>query len=223
MILEISEVSKSYTQGGEAIRVLTQMNLGVRAGETVAILGQSGSGKSTLLSLIAGLDRADEGDIRVAGESYKMMNEAQRTQFRGKNLGIVFQQFHLLPQMTALENVMIPLEIRGVPEAAETARRWLDHVGLGHRTGHRPHELSGGECQRVAIARALVAQPQLILADEPSGSLDIKTGDAVMTVLFDVVEEFRQTLVLVTHSLELARHCHRQLYLREGRLWETSQ
>lgn len=213
-----SKVTKQYQLGGEVIKILAHADLMVSKGEHVAILGPSGSGKSTLLSLLAGLDQPTQGSIEVLGSSFANMSEAKLAQFRLNHIGIVFQQFHLMAHLNALENVAMTGMIRGQASAFAEAKQSLEAVGLGHRLKHLPHELSGGECQRVAIARALLGKPELILADEPSGSLDEKTGHEVMNLLFDLVKEHHSTLILVTHNKQLATHCHRYYHLSEGAL-----
>lgn len=217
MSLKIESVRKQYHQGSETLEILKGVSAEFQVGETVAIVGQSGSGKSTLLSLLAGLDRPSSGDVVVNGQSLNTLTEEEMTHFRGANIGIVFQQFHLLPHLTALENVMIPLEILK-PGAGiqEKALKLLQQVDLGHRADHLPSQLSGGECQRVAIARALVVEPRLLLADEPSGNLDPATGEKVMSLFFDVVRKANVTGLLVTHSRELAARCDRVLELKNG-------
>ena len=220
MILKASGVGKSFQTPAGDISVLANLDLAVMERETVAVVGESGSGKSTLLSLLAGLDVPTEGAIEVRGRSLGEMKERELAAFRARELGIVFQQFHLMGGLTALENVMLPLELQGAPDASERARHALEQVGLEARAEHLPAKLSGGECQRVAIARALVVEPTLLLADEPSGSLDEKTGDAVNQLLFDLVSRKGSTLVLVTHSDRLARACDRRVRLADGRLQE---
>ncbi|HEX4925989.1 MAG TPA: ABC transporter ATP-binding protein, partial [Bdellovibrionales bacterium] len=190
----------------------------VEAGETVAILGQSGSGKSTLLSLLAGLDAPTNGAVEIAGRNVSAMPEAELARFRAAHLGIVFQQFHLMSYLSALENVQLPLEIAKVKDSSSDARSLLGKVGLGHRLHHVPAQLSGGEKQRVAIARAMIVKPQLLLADEPSGNLDRKTGDEVMELLFAQVRASGMAMILVTHNEQLANLCARKLELRDGRL-----
>lgn len=219
--LRLAHVEKRYHQGTEWIPVLRGLDLTVEPGESVAIVGQSGSGKSTLLSLMAGLDHPDTGSIQIAGRSIGELDEKALAAFRGETLGIVFQQFHLIPTLTALENVSLPLEIRGVADYRDRALHALKEVGLEHRAKHQPHQLSGGECQRIAIARAFVVRPKLLLADEPSGNLDDATGAKVMDLLFGMVERERMTMVLVTHDARLATRCHKVLHLRHG-LLETS-
>ena len=224
MILHVRDVHKSFPQPGGALEVLRGVELEVGEGETVAILGASGSGKSTLLSLLAGLDAPTRGRVEVAGQDLAALDEAALAAFRARQLGIVFQQYHLLGGLTALENASLPLELHDASarDAEARARDALERVGLGERLDHFPHELSGGEQQRVAIARALVVEPALILADEPSGSLDDRTGDVVMGLLFDLVAKQGTTLVLVTHSEPLAARCDRGLRLRDGVLQPAS-
>ena len=218
MILNATGVGKSFETPAGSISVLSDLELGVLEGETVAVVGESGSGKSTLLSLLAGLDAPTVGSIEVRGRHFGDMKERELAAFRARELGIVFQQFHLMGGLTALENVMLPLELQGVKDPSDRARHALDQVGLGERAAHLPAKLSGGECQRVAIARAVVVEPVLLLADEPSGSLDEKTGDAVNQLLFDLVARRGTTLVLVTHSERLAAACDRRVRLADGRL-----
>ena len=206
-------------QGPEGeIRLFRHLALNITAGETVAILGASGSGKSTLLGLLAGLDTPSEGRILIGDTDITALDEDQRAILRGRELGFVFQAFHLLSGLTALENVMLPLELAGTPGAAETATRALADVGLGERRGHYPRQLSGGEQQRVAIARAFVTSPRLLLADEPTGNLDQTTGGRVSDLLFTRNREAGTTLVLVTHDPVLASRCDRVLQLTDGRL-----
>ncbi|MFN7262334.1 MAG: ABC transporter ATP-binding protein [Pseudobdellovibrionaceae bacterium] len=216
MSLKLNEIKKSYQQADLGIEVLKGLKAEVKEGEVVAIVGQSGSGKSTLLSLLAGLDRPDSGSIEVFGSEMTRLTEEEMTDFRARNIGIVFQQFHLMNHLTALENVMLPWEILGENEIEKKATEMLQLMGLGHRLTHFPGQLSGGECQRVAIARALVVNPKILLADEPSGNLDTETGEKVMDVFFDAVKKRKMTTILVTHSEQLAKRCDRQLTLRLG-------
>jgi putative ABC transport system ATP-binding protein len=215
MILELNNVTKNYVQGGRKIEVLKGLSLQLQKGEKVSIVGQSGSGKSTLLSLISGLDVPDTGAIVLNGKDMARLTEAEVTRLRGESLGIVFQQFHLIPHLTALENVHLPLEILGRADE-EKAKVMLKKVGLDSRGEHFPDQLSGGECQRVAIARALITEPSLLLADEPSGNLDADTSEQVMNVLFDVVRRENCTMILVTHNEKLAKSCARVLTLKNG-------
>jgi putative ABC transport system ATP-binding protein len=221
-MLELHDIYKSYQHQRGAVPVLSGLHFSVKNGEKVAILGPSGSGKSTLLSLLAGLDQPNSGRILLKGHDLGKMDERTLTQLRAENLGIVFQQFHLMSHLTALENVALPLRILGKGEAFARAERALERVGLKARLDHFPHEMSGGECQRTAIARAMVAEPPLILADEPSGNLDTRTGDSVMKILFDCVSETKSTLILVTHNEHLASWCSRKLLLKGGQLHELT-
>lgn len=218
MGLILSDVKKTYVQMGESIHVLRGLSAEVKDGEVVAIIGQSGSGKSTLLSLLAGLDSVDSGSIMVDATDITKLSQSQMTEFRACNIGFVFQQFHLMSHLTALENVMLPLEILGQSEIRPRAQALLERVGLGHRLNHLPSLMSGGECQRVAIARALVVRPKILLADEPSGNLDIETGHKVMNEFFNQVRTEKVTTIVVTHSDAVAAMCDRRLRLQEGRL-----
>ena len=217
-IISLNKISKTYFQGTQRIEVLYGLNLDVKSSETVAILGQSGTGKSTLLSLLAGLDVPDFGTISVDKQDLSKLSQDKLSQFRAKNLGVIFQQYHLMSNLTALENVGIPLELQKVTDFQSEALEALKMVGLSHRISHFPSQLSGGECQRVAIARAIVGKPKLILADEPSGNLDDKTGKEVMDLLFKLCKEQEQTLILVTHNHDLAQNCDRTLVLKDGKL-----
>ena len=210
MILEIKGLDKSFPQADHnKIEVLKNLNLQVEEGETVAVVGQSGSGKSTLLSLLAGLDRQSSGSLRLRGQEISAMSEKKLTQFRAENIGIIFQQFYLMPHLTALE-------MFGHKDSQERAHEALQQVGLAERESHFPHQLSGGESQRVAIARAIVIRPSILLADEPTGNLDNATGVQVSNLLFDLVQTTGMTLLLVTHNTELAQRCSRQLTLLSG-------
>ncbi|MFM6929811.1 MAG: ABC transporter ATP-binding protein [Bdellovibrio sp.] len=220
MSLTLANVRKSFHQGETEIAVLKGLNVQIEPGQIVSIVGQSGSGKSTLLSILAGLERADVGDISVDKINLTPLTEQELTLFRAQNIAIVFQQYHLISHLTALENVMLALEILKIENAKERAEEVLKELGLGHRLNHFPGQLSGGECQRVAIARALVVKPKILLADEPSGNLDTHTGDKVMDVFFDVVRKHKITTILVTHSEALAQRCERRLRLEEGILKE---
>jgi putative ABC transport system ATP-binding protein len=220
MSLHIQNLQKSFNQGEDKLTVISNLNADIKNGEVVAIVGQSGSGKSTLLSLLAGLDQADQGSISVDGANISAMNEKQVTEFRGQNIGIVFQQYHLVAHLTAVENVMLPMEILGMPEAEAQAISLLKEMGLEHRLHQFPSKMSGGECQRVAIARALAVRPKILLADEPSGNLDIHTGEKVMEVFFNAAKKYQITTILVTHSEALAKRCQRVLRLSEGQLQE---
>ncbi len=216
-LVSVQNVRKSFRQADTPIHVLHDVSFDVAAGETLAIVGQSGSGKSTLLALLAGLDLADSGTITIDGRNLASLNQSQLSRFRGQNIGIIFQQFHLMKGLTALENVMLPLDIAGQKQAESKALAALDLVGLASRAKHLPQQLSGGEMQRVAIARACVVEPRILLADEPSGNLDHATGERVMDQLFTAVKERGMTLMLVTHDPALAQRCTRQLTLQSGR------
>jgi len=218
VILRAIAVEKEFETAAGVIPVLRGVDLGVESGESLAILGASGSGKSTLLSLLAGLDVPTRGRIEVEGQDLAHLAERELAAFRARRLSIVFQQFHLLGSLSALENVALPLELQRAPDAEQRAREALAQVGLLERAEHLPSRLSGGECQRVAIARALVVEPALLLADEPSGSLDERTGAGVMQLLFSLVERRRTALVLVTHSELLSAACSRRERLVAGRL-----
>jgi len=220
MSLHIQNLQKAFNQGEDKLTVISNLNADIKNGEVVAIVGQSGSGKSTLLSLLAGLDQADQGSISVDGANISAMTEKQVTEFRGQNIGIVFQQYHLVAHLTAVENVMLPMEILGKPDAESQAVSLLKEMGLEHRLHQFPSKMSGGECQRVAIARALAVRPKILLADEPSGNLDIHTGEKVMEVFFNAAKKYQITTILVTHSEALAKRCQRVLRLSEGQLQE---
>ncbi len=216
--VKIRNLKKSFGQGESKIEVLKGINLDIEAGEILALTGKSGSGKSTMLSLLAGLDSVDSGDIVIDGNNISQMSEKELANFRATNLGIVFQQFHLISTLTALENILLPLELLKIPHSMELSKSLLDSVGLSHRAYHLPSELSGGECQRVALARALAIRPSLLLADEPSGNLDEETGEKVMDLLFKMVRETKTTLILVTHDPDLAKRCSRVVNLEYGSL-----
>jgi putative ABC transport system ATP-binding protein len=219
MILELKQVSKSFRQPRSGnISVLDQISFSLDINETNAIIGQSGSGKTTLLSLIAGLDNPDQGQILLQGNDLCQMNENQLSSFRARKIGIIFQQFHLMPHLSARENIRLPLEILKQSKIDDRVEDILVKIGLQDRQHHLPGQLSGGECQRVAIARALVIKPALLLADEPTGNLDIKTGDKIAKLLFDLVEKEHKTLILVTHNPDLASQCQKTRLLENGNL-----
>jgi putative ABC transport system ATP-binding protein len=204
--------------GASRVHVLRSLHLAVEAGESVGLVGPSGSGKSTLLMVIAGLEQVDAGRVVVAGHDYAGLNEDQLARFRGREIGFVFQAFHLMQTMTALENVAVPLELAGRSEAFARARLMLERVGLGERLTHYPAQLSGGEQQRVAIARALAITPTILIADEPTGNLDVVTGREVADLLFAAVKAEGATLVLVTHDLQLAARCDRVVRIAGGQI-----
>lgn len=217
-LVHIRNLSLSLVGGAGEVNILRQIDLQIAAGETLSIVGPSGAGKTTLLMALAGLERPSAGEVEVAGVDLGRLDEDGLARFRRQHVGIVFQSFHLVPSMTALENVALPLEFAGVADAEARARGALEAVGLGQRLGHFPGELSGGEQQRVALARAFVPRPALLLADEPTGNLDRSTGEMVMELLFDLQREQGTTLVLVTHDDRLADRCQRQLQMADGRL-----
>ncbi|BBQ54415.1 ABC transporter ATP-binding protein [Aeromonas jandaei] len=217
-IIVVKGLGKSVSLGQESLTILEGIDLQVNSGETVALVGASGSGKSTLLGLLAGLDLPSLGSIEILGKSLGELDEEGRARLRAEQIGFVFQSFLLLPTMTSLENVMLPAELRGERDCEPRARELLAAVGLGERLHHMPPRLSGGEQQRVAIARAFMTQPSLLLADEPTGNLDSKTGDKVIELLFELNRKHGTTLVVVTHDQELASRCQRQLVMAAGRL-----
>ena len=217
-VIELNDVSLTLGSGASMVHVLKNVSLGVDAGEATGIVGPSGSGKSTLLMVIAGLEKVDFGTVRIAGEMITGRSEDQIASFRGRNVGIVFQSFHLIPNMTALENVAVPLELAGHADAFAAASRELAAVGLADRVTHYPGELSGGEQQRVAIARALAPEPRILIADEPTGNLDQATGRQIAGLLFAKARERAMTLVLVTHDPVLAARCSRHIATRAGRI-----
>lgn len=219
MILTVEDINKSYPQADSGrLKVINNINFQVKKGETVAITGQSGSGKTTLLSLLAGLETPDSGRIVLEGVDMNSMNEDKLAKFRASKIGIIFQQFHLMPHLTAAENISLPLEILKQQEIAEKTKTVLEQVRLTDRRDHLPSRLSGGECQRVAIARALAVKPAILLADEPTGNLDNRTGRQIVDLLFELVHSINMTLIMVTHNLELAALCQRQLVIEEGAL-----
>ena len=218
-MIKTNDVCKVVETSEGALVILEGITLEINQGESVAIVGASGSGKTTLLSLLAGLDSPSEGTIVLGGDQdITMMSEAQRAKLRGEMVGFVFQTFQLLSSLTALENVMLPGELRSDPQAEDNAKRLLDRVGLGHRLQHYPRHLSGGEQQRVAIARAFASNPKILFADEPTGNLDAKTGAKIIDLLFDLNADFGTTLVLVTHDARLASRCERSILIEAGQL-----
>jgi len=220
MVVEVTDLAKRVDNGGESLTILHEVSFSVAAAETVAIVGASGSGKSTLLGLLAGLDLPSSGSVLLAGEDLARLDEDARAVLRGRLLGFVFQTFQLLPSLTAVENVMLPLELAGTANARAEAECWLQRVGLAHRLRHYPKHLSGGEQQRVALARAFAPGPRLVLADEPTGNLDAATGHQVIELMFAINAERGTTLLLVTHDEEIAARCARRLHMHAGRLEE---
>ena len=217
-IVKAEGLTKQVTTPDHVLTIVKHASFEVLDGEAVAILGASGSGKSTLLGLLAGLDVPSGGKVWIAGEELFALNEDGRARLRGQMVGFVFQSFQLLPALTALENVMLPLELARGADAGPRARTVLDRVGLGERLGHYPRQLSGGEQQRVAVARAFVTEPRLLFADEPTGNLDSETGEHIIELLFEMNRERGTTLVLVTHDVELAKRCDRRLHIAAGEI-----
>lgn len=216
--IDLAGVNLSLGQGAARVHILKDINLHIGTGEAIGLIGPSGSGKSTLLMVMAGLERADSGSVTVAGENLTRLDEDALARFRGRKVGIVFQSFHLIPTMTALENVAVPLELAGAADAQERAREELAAVGLSERLDHYPAQLSGGEQQRVAVARALAPNPAIVVADEPTGNLDEDTGKQIVNLLFEGHARRGTTLVLVTHDAALARRCGRVVRLRSGHI-----
>ena len=217
-LIAVSHVFKSVTDATGTLDILRDINFSLNARQTLAIVGASGSGKSTLLAIMAGLDTPTQGTVHIAGQDLFVLDEDQRAALRAKHIGFVFQSFQLLAPLTALENVMLPLELSGIKEAAKLAKEILSQVGLSERLKHFPKVLSGGEQQRVALARAFVVQPQLLLADEPTGSLDVQTGESIMNLMLSMNQARGTTLILVTHDHKLALRCDRTLTLEAGQL-----
>lgn len=217
-VLEAQQVGKQVSSPEGTLAILSDVSLAIGRGETVAVMGASGAGKSTLLALLAGLDEATSGTVRLAGSELTALDEDGRAAVRARHVGFVFQSFHLVPSLTALENVMLPLELAGRRDARQAAREVLNRVGLAERVGHYPRQLSGGEQQRVAIARAFVTQPAVLFADEPTGNLDAATGERIMDLLFGLNAAVGSTLVLVTHDRALASRCGRVIRLDAGRV-----
>ena len=217
-IIRVDALTKIVRSGDDPLTILDDVSFAVEPGASIAIVGASGSGKTTLLGLLAGLDRPTSGEVHVDGQALGELDEDARAAMRQRLLGFVFQSFQLLPALTALENVMLPLELAGADDALARARTWLDRVGLARRVTHYPRQLSGGEQQRVAIARAFAGEPKLLMADEPTGNLDGATGVEVAELMFRLNREHGTTLVLVTHDQTLAARCGRKLSLAAGRL-----
>lgn len=217
-IISVAHVHKSVTDSTGTLDILRDIDFSLAPRETAAIVGASGSGKSTLLSIIAGLDTPTQGTVRLAGEDLFALDEDARAELRARKVGFVFQSFQLMGNLTALENVMLPLELAGRADARKAAAEMLARVGLSERLGHYPKVLSGGEQQRVALARAFVVQPAVLLADEPTGSLDFATGETVMNLMFDLNRELGTTLVLVTHDRGIAERCERRITIEAGRV-----
>ncbi|MCE2612659.1 ABC transporter ATP-binding protein [Flavobacteriaceae bacterium D16] len=217
-ILNVTHLRKSYSSGNKELLVLDDISFSIEEGATFSIVGPSGSGKTTLLGLCAGLDKADSGDVWLSGVALSKLNEDERALLRNREIGFIFQDFQLIPTLTALENVSVPLELQGEKSASHTAMELLKKVGLADRSHHYPSQLSGGEQQRVALARAFCNRPRILFADEPTGNLDEETGDKVVQLLFDLNKEAGTTLVIVTHDLELARKTQHILRLKGGKI-----
>ncbi|MCH1923669.1 ABC transporter ATP-binding protein [Shewanella sp. C32] len=220
--IKVSQLIKTVTTQEGELTILKGINMDVKHGESVAILGPSGSGKSTLLGLLAALDSPSEGEISLDGVSLVGLDEEQKAALRKQKISFIFQSFMLVDTLTALENVMLPAELAGIKDARAKAEQMLNRVGLAHRLGHLPKQLSGGEQQRVAIARAFIAEPKVLFADEPTGNLDKHNADRVADMLFTMNRESATTLVLVTHDLQLAKRCQRQLEMADGQLFELA-
>jgi putative ABC transport system ATP-binding protein len=221
-LLEVRDLHLTVPSSAGPVNILRGIDLDIAAGEAVGLVGPSGSGKTSLLMVLAGLERASSGSVRLAGNLITGLNEDALARMRRSTVGIVFQAFHLIPTMTALENVAVPLELAGVRDAMPRAASALRAVGLGHRLSHLPGQLSGGEQQRVALARAFAPEPKLLLADEPTGNLDQATGDAVMDLLFELRQRAGTTLLLITHDASLAARCSRRIHMVDGKLSEQS-
>lgn len=220
-ILNVSNLEKNYFSGTKKLNILKDISFSVEAGETFAIVGPSGSGKTTLLGLCAGLDQPDSGTLKLCGTDISSLSEDERALLRNKKVGFIFQDFQLLPTLTALENVAVPLELRGDKQAINRATTLLKKVGLADRLKHYPSQLSGGEQQRVALARAFSNKPEILFADEPTGNLDTETGEKVIKLLFDLNKEIGTTLVIVTHDIELAQKTKHILKLKGGSIIEN--
>ena len=220
LAVEAVNLDKYIENGAGRLDILQSLSLQVAAGEKVAIIGSSGSGKSTLLGLLAGLDNPSSGKVLINGDEISHLDEDGRAAIRGRSMGFVFQSFQLLPSLTAMENVMLPLQLAGRKDAREQSTAALERVGLAHRLSHYPRQMSGGEQQRVAIARAFAPQPSILFADEPTGNLDEQTGERIIELLFNLNAEFNTTLILVTHDMKLAQRCQRRLRLHDGCLHE---
>lgn len=221
-ILEVSELTKTYKSGSKSLTVLSDINFAIPAGDKLSIVGSSGSGKTTLLGLCAGLDRASSGSVKLNGIALDQLNEDERARVRNLNVGFVFQNFQLLPTLTGLENVMVPMELRGQKKIRDKALELLDRVGLADRHDHYPTQLSGGEQQRISIARAFSNEPKILFADEPTGNLDEETSIKIERLIFDLNKELSTTLVMVTHDLELAKKCDRIIQLKGGKVVSDS-
>jgi putative ABC transport system ATP-binding protein len=222
-IISLKDVHLTLDSHAGSVAILRGVNLAISAGETVGVVGPSGSGKSTLLMVMTGLEKASRGTVTVAGHDFMALGEDALARVRGEHIGIVFQSFHLVPTLSALENVALPLEFLGRPDTEARAAEVLHSVGLGHRLTHFPAQLSGGEQQRVAIARALASNPKILFADEPTGNLDARTGDQIMDLLFSLHQRTGATLVLITHDQKLAARCGRIVSIKDGQVEQTEK
>lgn len=222
-ILSVNQLGKSYVSGNKELTVLSDISFEVSAGATFSIVGPSGSGKTTLLGLCAGLDNANSGSVELCGENLENLTEDERASLRNKEVGFIFQDFQLLPTLSALENVAVPLELQGAKNAQKIASDLLQKVGLGSRENHYPSQLSGGEQQRVALARAFSTSPSILFADEPTGNLDEETGEKVIQLLFELNKEAGTTLVIVTHDLDLAKRTQQVLRLKGGKVFSNEK
>ena len=216
IIAELKNINLELSSNAGIIKILNNINLNILKGERIALIGPSGSGKSSLLMILAGLEKPTNGKINILHKDLEKLNEDQRAKFRGENIGIIFQEFHLIPSMTAIENVSLPLEIIGKKNSIDKAKEMLDEVNLYQRKDHFPSQLSGGEQQRVAIARAMIIKPKLLLADEPTGNLDTKNGEKIEELIFKLQEKNSSTLIIVTHDERLARRCKRKISIKDG-------
>ncbi len=219
-IIKMQDIYLSFKGKDFDVKILKGINLEIHAGDSIAVLGASGSGKSSMMAIMTGLESAVKGKVTAMGQEITAMNEDQLAVFRRENIGIILQSFHLIPTMNALDNVIIPLELAGIKNAAEIAAEALKEVGLSHRITHYPAELSGGEQQRVAVARAIAAKPKVLFADEPTGNLDSKTGKAIIELIFSLQKKLNTTLVLITHDPALADKCSRKFFMNDGHLKE---
>lgn len=218
MLLNLSDITKQYTIGDSAQTILHDINLQVPAGEMLAIMGASGSGKSTLMNIIGLLDVPTSGQYQFAGRDVEKLDDDARAHLRNQKIGFVFQQFFLLPRLNALQNVSLPLQYRGGDIDHAKPQRLLERMGVGDKVHHRPNELSGGQQQRVAIARALAGEPDVILADEPTGALDSQTGEDILNLFIELNQQLQTTIILVTHDAKVADHCHRVIHIQDGQI-----
>ena len=218
IVAELKKINLVLSSKAGSVKILNNINLNIMKGERVALIGPSGSGKSSLLMILAGLENPTSGKVSILNNDLGKLNEDQKAKFRGKNIGIIFQEFHLIPTMTALENVSLPLELMGEKNSIDKAKKIMNEVNLFHRLDHFPSQLSGGEQQRVAIARAMIIKPKILLADEPTGNLDTKNGKKIEELIFELQEKNNSSLILVTHDEKLAKKFKKQIYIKDGNL-----